>query len=171
MILYQLFKDFAGPIAIIIASVVAAFVAWRLGRTQANISKSQLRTSREKLRLDLFEKRYAVYVAARNFIDILNRDANLYDDTDLVEFEIWTGDAWFLFKHEVVDYLLDLKKRSIKIQLLEKEYQTHLQLGQLPPNETYQNNKLALLKSFSDDIPKLKEYFQPYLGFNEKDIV
>ncbi|MGA7657441.1 MAG: hypothetical protein WCA96_11750, partial [Methylocella sp.] len=61
--MYQLFKDFAGPIATIIASLAAAFVAWQLGRTQADISKSQLRTSREKLRLDLFEKRYAVYIA------------------------------------------------------------------------------------------------------------
>jgi hypothetical protein len=38
---YQFFKDFAAPIATVIASGAAAFVAYRLGQNQMMVAKAQ----------------------------------------------------------------------------------------------------------------------------------
>jgi hypothetical protein len=167
---YQFLKDFAGPIATVIASVTAAIVALRMGRTQADISKSQLRTAHEKLRLDLFEKRYAVYTAARDLISVILRDGDL-NDADLRKFYIGTADASFLFHHEVVAYLSRLKNRSTLICLNQNERKRLQKLDLVPPDELTQNNLMDLLTSFSDDSTKLDEYFRPYLGFDEKNVI
>jgi hypothetical protein len=58
--MYDLFKDFAGPIATVIASIAAVSVttyfAWH-----------QKRLAKKKLRLDLFERRWAVLQSAHDY--------------------------------------------------------------------------------------------------------
>jgi len=61
---YQVLKDFAGPAAAIIASGVAVFVTYRLGREQAHIS-------REKLRLDLYERRWKIFKSIFDFYYVM----------------------------------------------------------------------------------------------------
>ncbi len=61
---YQVLKDFAGPAAAIIASGVAVFVTYRLGREQA-------RLSREKLRLDLYERRWKIFKSIFDFYYVM----------------------------------------------------------------------------------------------------
>ncbi len=50
-------KDFAGPIATVIASGVAAYFA----AAQGCIARTQSEIALDKLRLDLFEKKYGIY--------------------------------------------------------------------------------------------------------------
>jgi hypothetical protein len=59
---YQVIKDLGGPIATVIASAAAAFVAYRLGKSQIAVAKMQAdiaqrnwRTANEKVVLELFE--------------------------------------------------------------------------------------------------------------------
>ena len=82
----------AGPIATIIAAVAAVFVTWRLGRGQLQIARQQVEiaqqqatTSRhqaeiakqqaaiafDRLRFDLFEKRYAIFTAIKELLKYL----------------------------------------------------------------------------------------------------
>jgi 2C-methyl-D-erythritol 2,4-cyclodiphosphate synthase len=72
---YQTIKDFAGPLATVIASVAAAFVAYRLGqnqmmvaRAQANIAERNWQTENEKVVLELMERRLAIYKSIREVI-------------------------------------------------------------------------------------------------------
>jgi hypothetical protein len=51
--LYQIFKDFAGPIATIIAAVAAVSVTAYFAWHQKKIAKEQADIAREKLRHDL----------------------------------------------------------------------------------------------------------------------
>jgi hypothetical protein len=50
--IYAVMKDFAGPVATILAALVAVGVTWVFARRQ-------WKTEREKLLLDLFDKRFA----------------------------------------------------------------------------------------------------------------
>jgi hypothetical protein len=58
---YQIFKDFAGPLATIFAALAAvgvtAYFAWH----QKQIAKRQVDISGEKLRHNLYEKRAIAY--------------------------------------------------------------------------------------------------------------
>jgi hypothetical protein len=66
--------------------LVAAIVAW--------IAYQQFRLAREKFKLDLFEKRFAVYSAARKLLSIIAQKANI-ENKDLFEFLRDTHDSYF----------------------------------------------------------------------------
>ncbi len=47
---------------------IAAWITWRMQNRQVDIARGALRTSENKLRLDLFDKRYAMFLAGRSLI-------------------------------------------------------------------------------------------------------
>lgn len=61
MDLYHTLKDFAGPLATVVASFAAVIVTYRLGREQTLIAGEQARIARDKLRLELYERRWSVF--------------------------------------------------------------------------------------------------------------
>src|SRR6266446_6950976 len=72
---YTAVKDLAGPIATITAAVAAAFVAYRLGksqaesaRIQAQVAKRTWRTQNERIVLDLFERRILIFEGIRKVV-------------------------------------------------------------------------------------------------------
>lgn len=70
----DVFKDLAGPLATIIAAVAAVFVTLRLGLIQARIAEAQKNIALDKLKLDVFSKRYEIYTATRAVIEHVKRD-------------------------------------------------------------------------------------------------
>ena len=61
---YEMLKDFAGPIATVIAAFTAAGIAWRFGRVQADIAAQQASTAalqaelaNVRLQHDLYDRR------------------------------------------------------------------------------------------------------------------
>jgi hypothetical protein len=62
---YDILKDFAGPVAAIVGAFAASMVAWSLGRPQWRIAASQRDITLDKLKFDLFQRRYGVYQVAR----------------------------------------------------------------------------------------------------------
>lgn len=60
--LYDFFKDFAGPVATVIASITVAAVAIYFQRRQTHLAE-------HRLRLDLFEKRYAKLLDAKQLLE------------------------------------------------------------------------------------------------------
>ena len=58
--MYQLLKDFAAPIGTITAAIVAVSVTAYFARHQKKIAKAQARVAREKLRHDLYDRRFAI---------------------------------------------------------------------------------------------------------------
>jgi hypothetical protein len=79
----ELAKAFAGPVATIIAAGTAAWITYRLGRSQVRIAETQALTAAsqkdiaksqrdiayDRLKYDLFEKRYEIYLAAKKLIE------------------------------------------------------------------------------------------------------
>jgi hypothetical protein len=100
----------ANALAIIIASATAATVAWRLGRFQATLVKKQTDIAREKLKLDLFDRRYAKYLEAKDLLKYMANVGNreTVDQTRIITWYISLEEAKFFFDHDVQSFLTDL---------------------------------------------------------------
>jgi hypothetical protein len=119
--MYQLLKDFAGPVATVIAAGVAVFVTWRLGRGQQRIAEQQAATARQQantaldqLRYNLFERRYDVYNYAIEVIMFLENAAYKEDvrATDIVPKYFGTLDnARFFFPDDICNFVRALQER------------------------------------------------------------
>jgi hypothetical protein len=82
----ELARTFAGPVATILAAGTATWITYRLGRNQVRIAAAQAATAEaqkeiaksqrdiayDKLKWDLFEKRYEIYSVAGELIDHIN---------------------------------------------------------------------------------------------------
>ena len=66
--MYQILKDFAGPVATIIASITAALITYYFSSRQAQIAKQQADTALDQLRYNLFEKQYGIYETTKEMI-------------------------------------------------------------------------------------------------------
>ena len=103
-------------IATLFLSVAVVVIAWQ-----------QWRIADNKLRLDLFDRRYKVYEATRKFLAVIISEAT-FTQSQLVEFDIGTSDAEFLFEADVVNYLKQIRERALHMrtacQLLERSQAT-----------------------------------------------
>ncbi|MFZ0372188.1 MAG: hypothetical protein WAL39_02645 [Xanthobacteraceae bacterium] len=112
MTLVEFFRTFAGPIATVIASVTAGGVAvWfgvvqaRIARSQAaiaaaqkDIAEAQLKIAFDKLKHDLFDKRYEIYLAAKGVIEAIFNQSPVNDaDPALKKLRLKLDEARFFF--------------------------------------------------------------------------
>jgi len=61
--LYQILKDFAGPIATIIAALAAVCVTGYFAWRQTRIAKEQADLARDELRRDLYRRRFEIFTS------------------------------------------------------------------------------------------------------------
>lgn len=81
-----------------VIALIALYIAWM-----------QHKTARNKLNLELYEKRYALYLAAKEFITkIAVSDPEVFS-VAYNEFDIKTNSTKFLFKEDVSKYIDTLK--------------------------------------------------------------
>ncbi len=133
--------------------IIAGIVAW--------ISWSQYSVSKEKFKLDLFEKRFQVFAATRKLLTVVMQRATIEID-DLFEFRANTGEATFLFNTDITTYLSEIDKNVIRLRTL-KEQMKPLPVGE---KRTEKNEQISeCLKWLGDQLPELKYQFEPYMKF------
>ena len=95
----------------LLTPLIATLAVW--------IAYQQHLTNKNKLRLDLFEKRYAVYEGVRSFIAsvLTTRD----NDEALAVFNRTTADAGFLFKPDVPAFIEKLRNEFVELRSLERQ--------------------------------------------------
>ncbi len=115
--IYSFLKDFAGPIATIIAAIAAAIFVGRQWRT----AQQQADTAKDQLRYNLFERRYAIYAAASKAIAITfdKRDEDRMPDELNALFLIFEESRFFFPDH--IHLFLDQLRKDIQI-FLQKNY-------------------------------------------------
>src|SRR5689334_7588384 len=96
--------DWISPLLTTLIAAFVAYVAWQ-----------QYKTAKTKLKLDLFDRRYKVWQTLQDFLGTIIRDADMNDDA-LRKFVVGTGDAEFLFKDEVPDYLHEVRERAVNLR-------------------------------------------------------
>jgi hypothetical protein len=111
-----------------------------------------------KLRLDLFDRRYKVYDATRKFLAVIFKEAT-FTDSQLFEFYGGTSDAEFLFDTDVVDYLEQIRNRAVDMR-------TRQQLFERLPGDEHSRHVQAndnQLVWFNDQITAITKTFTPIL--------
>lgn len=128
----------------------------------AAITYQQLRIARDKLQHDLFDRRYKVFLAARDFLRAIFTDAD-YSPEALHAFGIGILDAPFLFDKDVLDYLQEIQRhaRDMKIAKVSMEQGG---ANRQRYAEAYHEN----LRWLVDQFAPLMEKFRPIIGFEKK---
>jgi hypothetical protein len=134
--------------------VLASFAAWT--------GVQQFRLSREKFKLDLFEKRFAVFAGARTFLTHILRDGDLKTLELLWEYRAAIGEASFLFDDKVTDYLEEIYEYGLKLHT-DGETMRPLAVGNERNRLASERNKS--LKWLTDQLPELKIRFAPFMKF------
>ena len=136
--------------------LVAALVGW--------VGVLQYRIAHERLKLDLWEKRYAIYKGAQKFLSLVMQEGTA-DMKELMGFFHDTQDAYFLFRPDMAEYLSSLYKRGVELRTMRKVYE--------PKDVGEERSRLCekearLLKELGDDLSQLKIRFGPYLKLARK---
>jgi hypothetical protein len=123
-------KTFAGPIATVIASITAGGVAiWfgvvqaRIARSQAataaaqkDIAEAQLKMAFDKLKHDLFDKRYEIYSAAKGVIEAIFNQSPVNDaDPALKKLRLKLDEARFFFPPDTRAFCESIEKRVYEV--------------------------------------------------------
>ncbi len=95
---------------------VSAFAIPLIAAIAATIAYQQWRTARNKLKLDLFERRMEIYEAARELLGNVARTGNTTLEKQF-EFLSKTRSAKWLFGPEVVEYFDHLWERTIDLEM------------------------------------------------------
>jgi hypothetical protein len=104
--MYAILKDFAGPVATVIASVAASYVVY-------HFSRAQLRATDMRLVLDLFDRRWEVVQELRVAIGEIVRDG-IVGNEPYRQYLRATQRAALLFGTDVTDYLETLRLAMVR---------------------------------------------------------
>lgn len=113
--MYWFFKDFAGPISVIIASGAATWITYRLGNRQAKIAEAQKDIAYDKLKHDLFDKRYEIYLAAKRLIEAMlaappGDSVKRHTDPEIKRLRLKLDEARFFFPPDTRAYCEKIEK-------------------------------------------------------------
>jgi hypothetical protein len=150
-----------------VVTEVLALDYWKLttlvvGLFAAYLAYHQYRLSRERFKLDLFEKRFKVFSGARVFLTHIMREGKLKDLDPLWEYRAAIGEATFLFDEDITTYLEEIYKRAVDLHVAGHSMEP------LPVGD--ERTRLATemsesLQWLSQQLPELTKRFSPYMKF------
>lgn len=158
-------KTFALPLA-------GVYVAYKFGRIQADIGRRQadtaaqaMATNREKLRLDLFDRRLAVYEAANEFIIKAARGDRLNADHRFDLLRDTKGATW-LFDERTARYITDtLFLDAYDVVRISEELECEPDAEERKKLYHQRTMYCATFKKHADSLHKL---LAPYLRFTDR---
>jgi len=125
------------------------------------IAIQQYRTNKLKIRLELFEKRYAVYEGAKEFVSIAVRDGNLANEA-FFKLNDRTQDAFFLFDNRVDEYIDTLREKGARLRYLRDQLADQsLPIGEERSKISAESAELGIW--FSNQFLDAKRVFRKYL--------
>jgi hypothetical protein len=155
----------------VIAASAAAFVAYRLGqsqisvaRTQAEIAERNWQTSNEKIVLELFERRFAIYEEIRSVIGEVTQSGAAPTDV-FFRYGAATDRAPYFFGQEIQDYL-----QAIRMHLANLELANTMLNSQSDPDrramwaEKRETHFLGVTDFYKDS----STLFRPYIQAHQK---
>jgi hypothetical protein len=149
----------------IIAALLGALVALLAAWLAFIPSKSQAKTERLRLRLELFERRIKIFQEVNTLITHILSKANI-DEERILKFNRETNESYFLFGKEIYNYLWELHCKAVNLKSL------NLKLDE--PNLTYGQERREtaealgkLLEWFADQLAISFEKFGKHMSLNE----
>ena len=124
------------------------------------VAWAQLRLADIRLTHDLFDRRYAIYAAARDFIQQLCQRLTVTAE-ERSAFSYASADAIFVLDGELAAYLDKLRTNAARAAEL------HDKLGENTASQVEIAERWDLANWFSTQIPTLKENFKPFLQYKD----
>ena len=93
--------------ALVLIPIIGAWIAWQ-----------QVHIAQAKLHFDLYEKRFAIFEAARSLIGEAIQNANV-SQSSLGKYTLGTADAMFLLNDELVKYLREVGKHAVALSTMQ----------------------------------------------------
>jgi len=124
----------------------------------------QYRLAALKWRLELYDKRYPVYLATMDYIAAVVRDAKIPLDRSF-QFLRESRDKEFLFGSEVQEYLKELYKKGIELRSCQQTYES-LPVG--AERSAHVEKEAAILEWFATQFEECKTLLLPYLRIWQK---
>lgn len=140
------------------AAGAAVIVTWRLGRRQALIAHQQAQTALDRLRYDLFEKRYAIYAAAMDLMRMLVNEGRGEELNELAITEklVVIEECVFFYPKTKCDFFSQLRLDTYSV----------LELRAMRSAGAAAHCKLAgKLGDLAARLRKMPEIFESTLGF------
>jgi hypothetical protein len=140
-----------GPtIVAIVVGVVAGYIAWR-----------QWQTAHQRLRFDLYDKRFAVYDTVRSLISAFRLHGQITDD-EFDEFYQGIRGAEFLFDGDTKNFLKDLASMTVTARMRRDQLQRHPDHPRADQLIAEQENIGAFLQRYD-----LEKEFSRYLDLSK----
>ena len=159
--MYEFFKDFAGPIATILAAGAAVYFTQHFAREQAWLA-------REKLRYDLFDRRLKIYESIFDFYRAMIGWTGTTEEIAARErfFAAYQESAFLFAKESGIEALLkDLNDKGAKVIGFKENGKS---LASHPPTYIAQFNETTeiMTTEFEIGLEKFKREIAPYLNFH-----
>lgn len=109
---YMVLKDFAGPAATLMAAGAAVWVTYQFGLRQAKSAEAQVEIANDRLKYDLWARRYEIYSSAKSLIELVV-SANDFDKIDHMKVRdlyVKIDESRFFFLPSLQQYLEALHK-------------------------------------------------------------
>jgi hypothetical protein len=139
----------------VIATLIAGIVAWT--------GYQQHRLAKEKLKLDLFEKRFSVYKGVQIFLSQIMQEGKLNLDS-LWELQKATQEAEFLFETEIPKYIDFIRSKALKMRAIQSKYEN------MPTGDERSrlvDKQHTIFTELIKELPALSQVFMPYLKFSK----
>ena len=111
--------------------------------------------SHNKLKLDLFNKRYAIVQALRLFLS--KAQNGRIDEKDIDEYRLSIFEAQFLFDKDMYEYLLSIWESGLDFKAREIA----------PPKDGNGEAWSKQVKHFSNELRSIGNRFEPYMKFGK----
>jgi len=151
-----------------IAEIFQGFLVPVIAVITVCILIQEARTRRDQYRLNLYEKRFAVFNATRSFLQDILRKGNIVDESAEKFWQLSVTEASFLFEDDVVSLLKEMRQKcSEKLTLEQLLYPSDGSAGIPVGDERVKVNTRngELLAWFVAQTDKLAERFSKYLDF------
>lgn len=142
---------------LLIAKCLTAIVPIAISCAVAYIAYQQHKLAKERFKLDLFEKRYAVYEKIRNFIlNVVykNRDGYIEMLDTESKFQESIHSARFLFDEKIFNFANDIGKKGMELSMCRENKISE-------DDQSIKEKKTELIA----DLENLQQVFAPYLKF------
>ena len=136
-----------------------AFVALIIGLVAAYIAWHQYQVAKSKLKLDLFEKRYAIFEHSWRF---MSEAVQIGATTGpLSQFDNLIPQAEFLFGNDVAEYLREASRKRTELWMILQKSKSSYGMSE----DDIERDKVLTNWFFEEASKGVKQVFGPYLDF------
>ena len=145
---YQVAKDFSPAVITFVIGLIASYIAF-----------NQYKVAHAKLKLDLFEKRYAIFEETWKFLSGVIQGDNA-SDPPIHPIMNLAPQASFLFGKDIEEYISLAHSNRIELARTERQIQ--------PSNSEAIDRNAHLMNWFYNEASSgVKAVFSPYLDFDK----